>query len=206
MIAAVDKCKEAVGLVFATVQQPIEAHPLGTTQRRGLHIFGTLDDGDVNFFQLTIATTIFERRQQQGIGAQVDNLLNDGTHTVTTVHDSTRRDTRLYVGCLDIFKVGNTRHAFLTMEHREQRAMDGREHHATTQGRADNSALGRAFGNSTVRRHHYVTMEYGVFSPRMFDGSDGISLVLHQLKQFGVAETDSIATVGGSRLTTSARR
>ena len=233
MIAAVHEGKKAVGLVFATVQQAIEAHPLGTAQRRRFHVLSTLHDGNVYLLQLTIAATVLERRQQQGIGVQVDNLFDDGTHTIATVHDATRRDTLLHVRCLDVLQVGHTRHTRFTMQHREQRAVDRGKDDAATQGRTDDGTLGKTLGDGSGGRtlgdgsggktlgdgtlgktlgdggggrHQHVTMEHGILSPRMTDSGYGIAVMAHQLEQLGITERNSIATVGRSRLTASARR
>ena len=211
--------------MFATVQQAIEAHPLGTAQRRRFHVLSTLHDGNVYLLQLTIAATVLERRQQQGIGVQVDNLFDDGTHTIATVHDATRGDTLLHVRCLDVLQVGHTRHTRFTMQHREQRAMDRGKDDAATQGRTDDGTLGktlgdrsvggrtlgdrgggRTLGDRSVGRHQHVTMEHGILSPGMTDSGYGIAVVAHQLEQLGITERNSIATVGRSRLTASARR
>ena len=111
--------------------------------------------------------------------------------------------------------------------------MDRGKDDAATQGRTDNGTLGktlgdggggrtlgdgsggrtlgdggggRAIASGGGGRHQHVTMEHGILSPGMTDSGYGIAVMAHQLEQLGITERNSIATVGRSRLTASARR
>ena len=102
--------------------------------------------------------------------------------------------------------------------------MDRGKDDAATQGRTDDGTLGktlgdggggrtlgdrgggRTLGDRGVGRHQHVTMEHGILSPGMTDSGYGIAVMAHQLEQLGITERNSIATVGRSRLTASARR
>ena len=59
-LALVNLGKEAVGHLGTSIEQAIETHPLGTGQGRRLHILGTLDEGDVEFLDLAIASAVLK--------------------------------------------------------------------------------------------------------------------------------------------------
>ena len=71
----------------------------------------------------------------------VDDLLDDGTHTVTDIRYPTFADLLLYPGNLDILQIGHTRDAVLFLEVHQHGTVDGGEHDGTTQRCPDDSTL-----------------------------------------------------------------
>ena len=111
IIAAVDNGKEAVCLSLAAEEHAIEPQPLGTCQRRGLHVFCALDDGDAYLLETAIAATVLERGEEESVGSLVDDLLHHRTHALTDIHDASCFHLLLNPRNLDIFQISHTRDA-----------------------------------------------------------------------------------------------
>ena len=62
LVTTVHFSKKAVGLWRNPEEQSVETHPLGTSQSGGFHVVGTFDDGNIQFLDTAITTTVLERR------------------------------------------------------------------------------------------------------------------------------------------------
>ena len=66
----------------------IETYPLGTPQCGGLHIVGTLDDGDAQTLEVAVGTGILVGREQDEVGIEADDALAVRGHGTAYVADA----------------------------------------------------------------------------------------------------------------------
>ena len=133
--------EETVGFVALAKEQSVETHPLGTRQRRCFHILGTLYDGYAYLLCLAVAAGVLEGRQHDDLWLHVHNLLDYGIQTVAAVNDVSLLDLQLYVGQLNVLRVGHTHNAATQPQLREQGAMDGREDGSPLNGNFNHGAV-----------------------------------------------------------------
>ena len=74
-VVGLHRSEQAVGLRLCSEEHAIETHPFRPSQGTRLHVVSRLDDGDAEMLQSAIATAVLERRQEQGIGLQVEDDL-----------------------------------------------------------------------------------------------------------------------------------
>ena len=117
---------------------------------------------------------------------QVDNLLDDRTHTVATIHNLSAIDTSLHKRSLDILQISNARNTVFAVKHAEQRTMDGRKHHTAAQRCAYHGTLRQHLRQGTVGRYQHIAMEHGIMTPGMANRSNRITLVANQAEQSGI--------------------
>ena len=126
-VAAVNLVEHSVSLLADTKQQPIEAHPLGTSQGRCLHILGTLDERDAYLLRLAVAARVFEGRQHDDVRLDVHDLLHHGVQAVAAVHDASLCNLFVDIGNLDVLRVGHAHNPVAQSEFRQQGTVDGGE-------------------------------------------------------------------------------
>ena len=191
LVVLINNLEEAVGLVVFPEEQSIELHPLGTSQWRRFHIFGTFDQRDVDILEFAVSATILERREHDDVGLDVDDALDGRIHAATAVSDMTVAHALLYVRNLDVLQIGNSDDAFTESERREQRAMDGGKHRSMLDGRTDYGAVGQRLSTW----YEQIGMEHPTLFPRIANDRLGISVVLDNGKQRGILQLEGI-TVG----------
>ena len=110
-------CAEnAVCHCLDTKELAIETYPLGTSQRRCLHVFGTLYDGNVQPFHTAIATAVFEWCQQQDIGCHVHNTFDVGIHAVAEVGDASIGQSLTDNGEVDVLLLADANNCIATTQ------------------------------------------------------------------------------------------
>ena len=78
LIATVHNVEERVGPLLLAEEQSVELDPFGPCYRRFFHVVGTLDERDAEFAHLAITAIVVERRKQDGIGMEGEQLLDVG--------------------------------------------------------------------------------------------------------------------------------
>ena len=110
--------KQRVGKALGAEKTSIELHPLGTSERRGLHIVGTLDDrysqlpyldGHTQLRELAVAPGIFKRREQYGVGTQFDYTLDIRSHAVAAIGNVARFYTLHKLRLMDVLHIAYSR-------------------------------------------------------------------------------------------------
>ena len=60
-------------------------HPFSAPQCGGLHIFGTFDNGDIQFLYAPVTATVFKRGEEYCIRMKVYDFFNIRIHAVAYV-------------------------------------------------------------------------------------------------------------------------
>ena len=141
MIAPLYLLEETVGTLLLTIEHAIEAHPLGSCQWGGFHVFGAFDDGNIDVLQSAIASGILEGREEDGIGLCVDDLLDDRAHAVAAVYESSLLHTLLHERHFDILQVGHAGHLLFGLQLADKSTVHTGEHNAAAEGSAHNGTF-----------------------------------------------------------------
>ena len=91
-VFALDGGKEGVCLASLAEEAAIEAYPLGTTQGGGLHVVGTLYDGDAQALEVAIGGGVLIGREQYEVGGEADDTFAAWGHGAADVCDGSRAE------------------------------------------------------------------------------------------------------------------
>ena len=108
MVALLDSIEYAVRALCLSDKAAIETNPFGTGKGRALHVVGTPDDGDAQPLDAPQSAAVLEGTWQQGIGVQVDDLLNVGLQAVAQVCNASLGNTLFVLWLIDVFQVADT--------------------------------------------------------------------------------------------------
>ena len=113
-------------------KHPIKLHPFSSSQWRSLHIIGSFNQRNMKLIQLTISSTVLERRNQESLRLQRDDTFNIRLHTGTTIHHSL-----LNIWNIDVIHITYTTDGILAAQFIHQLTMRSRKDHATRYRCAD---------------------------------------------------------------------
>ena len=106
-------------------KHPIKLHPFSSSQWRSLHIIGSFNQRNMKLIQLTISSTVLERRNQESLRLQRDDTFNIRLHVGTTIHHSLPD-----IWNIDIIHITYASDGILATQFIHQLTMRSREDHA----------------------------------------------------------------------------
>ena len=169
--------EKAVCQLFYTEEHAIHPYPLGTCQRRHLHVVGTLHNGYAHLLQSSIATLALVGRRHEQVGLEIHHLLYIHGIACTQVADITLGDVLLEPGVPEVFGVEYASDVLTYPQFLQQCRMRGRVYGGTLYGNfyPDASKQGGSIPRVAYVYAHDICALYGTHMPCMAQGQ-GVSL------------------------------
>ena len=194
-VTLLHRSKQAVRPLPDAEQTPVEAHPLGTPQGRSLQIVGTFHNRDAQLFDAAVAVAVLKRREQDGIGMQLDDTLDVRVHADSTIYNLPLRMPFNDLGQLDIAQVAYTSdgidHAQIGQQSAMYRGIDQR----LGQRRPHDCSLRQIVRQGIVFGHQHVGVQRPQRVPRIAERRHGVAGIIHHHQVLGMTQIQRVTPV-----------
>ena len=194
LIVAAHVGEQLPRLFLPAIEHAVEDHPLGTAQRRGLHVVGCLDDGNAHIAQFVVAPVVLVGRNDHSLGPDSHQPFDVGAHAAATIGHAALGGTPLQVGYLNVFQVAYAADGVLGVQVVEQTAVHRGEDHAASDGRIDHRALGQgACRGRILPRNEHIGVQCLALMPRVGKRHERTGRMLDDGEEAGKAQPQRVS-------------
>ena len=191
-------------LFLRSEEHAVVLHPLRTPERGGFHIVGSLDNRDIDVLQFAVASVVLERREENGVGREVDDCLDGRSQSTSAISDGSLFALFDHPRQVDVLQVADTTDALLLSQRLHQSAVYTGGDDRLFQGDADQCAFWQVMGFGLVGRNKDIRMQCLAAVPRVGKLNGGITIIANHRKIRGVFQVQRVA-IGACRAVPTAR-